>query len=658
MYMSEKGKLILKLLLDSKEAISMDKIADKLSMSPRSVRTYMKEVGDTLHDLGCILVNKTGVGVYIEVGEEKRKEICSKLSFEECFSSNPVLRQNYIIGTLLKNRYSYTIQLLADDLYVGKGTIIKDIEEVEKWFLKHKLSLVKKPNYGLSVEGNEFDIRNALGYYNEYILKHNESSMETEKSFELDYRIDEGNYKKLRGMYPRIDIIKISEILTKAECMLGTSYTAEAFINLISQISIVVERVKNGKEFKIDEKELCLLTDKLEYGAALWIIEQLGKDFNMHIPEAEAGYITIYMLGAGTQQDAEDYDSMYELLDEEYKDFAIEIVQLVSGILGVSLKNDTTLQKGLSLHLKRAVTRLKYDMFLKNPLLEEIKKEYTSIFGACWATSCIFERRTGVLLNEDEVAFIAIHIGGAVSRRRRQIIAVVICASGIGTSQLIAGKIERQIPEITIKDVLPYSKLNEDILEKADIIISTVSVQLKKENLIFISTMVSELDIKRIREAAAKTSGFDTEVKDSRPLPNIILNELIVINGGFKTKEEVILHGSGLLFEKGYVTSEFAKDVLRREQITSTAVGKGAAIPHGIQGYVIRPGICIIKLKRPIDWSGEKVDLIFVLALKFSDIKETKDFFKYFYTMLNDETILQSIRASSEPESIVNIIVR
>lgn len=658
MYISEKGKLILKLLLNSKETISMDKIADNLSMSPRSVRTYMKEVGDTLNDLGCILVNKAGVGVYIEVGEEKRKEICSKLSFEECSSSNSVLRQNYIIGTLLKNRYSYTIQLLADDLYVGKGTIIKDIEEVEKWFIKHKLSLIKKPNYGLSVKGNEFDIRNALGYYNEYILKHDEGSQETEKAFQLDYRIDEGNYKKLRGMYPRIDIIKISEILSKAESMLGTSYTAEAFINLISQTSIVVERVKNGKEFQTDEKDLGLLIDKLEYGAALWIIEQLGKDFHMHIPEAEAGYITMYMMGAGTQQDAEDDDAMYEVLDEEYKDFAIEIIQLVGGILGVSLKNDTALQKSLSLHLKRAVTRLKYDMFLKNPLLEEIKKEYTSIFGACWATSAIFEKRTGMLLNEDEVGFIAIHIGGAISRRRSQIIAVVICASGMGTSQLVAGKIERLIPEITIKDVLPYSKLNDEILEKADIIISTVPVQLKKENLILISTMVSELDIKRIREATVKLSEFDMGIKDSRPLADTFINELIVINGGFKTKEEAILHGSKLLFEKGYVTSEFANDVIRREEITSTAVGKGVAIPHGIEGFVTRPGICIITLKRPIDWSGEKVDLIFVLALKFSDIKETKDFFKYFYSMLNDELILKSIRESTEPQSIINIIVR
>lgn len=57
MYISEKGKLILKILLDSTESISVDKIGDKLCMSPRSVRTYMKEVGITLKDLtgifGC-----------------------------------------------------------------------------------------------------------------------------------------------------------------------------------------------------------------------------------------------------------------------------------------------------------------------------------------------------------------------------------------------------------------------------------------------------------------------------------------------------------------------------------------------------------------------------------------------------------------------------
>lgn len=96
---------------------------------------------------------------------------------------------------------------------------------------------------------------------------------------------------------------------------------------------------------------------------------------------------------------------------------------------------------------------------------------------------------------------------------------------------------------------------------------------------------------------------------------------------------------------------------MRREDITSTSIGKGVAIPHGIHEFVIKPAICIIKLKKPIDWSGDEVDIVFVLALKFSDIQETKDFFKYFYNLLNDERVLGSIRKADKPGKIAKTIL-
>lgn len=192
MYMSDKGRAILILLLDSSGPQTIERISDKLNMSPRSVRSYLKEVKEVLEKNGCMLINKPGVGVYAEAGESSKKELKAKLPRENELSANPALRQDYIVGTLLKNRHSYTIQLLADDLYMSKSTIIKDLEEVEKWFHKHKLSLLRKPNYGLSVEGDEFDLRKAIVFYNTRNLpKDCGDSLETCEVSGVDYRIDE-----------------------------------------------------------------------------------------------------------------------------------------------------------------------------------------------------------------------------------------------------------------------------------------------------------------------------------------------------------------------------------------------------------------------------------------------------------------------------------
>jgi transcriptional antiterminator len=658
MYITEKSKLIIRQLLDNLEPVTMTQIAENLNISPRSVRSYMKEVNKILNSLGYTLIKKPGVGVLLVGGKQARKEIYEKLPIEEAYNLNPVLRKNYIIETLLKNRYSYTIQLLADDLQVGKGTIIKDLAEVEKWLDKYRLKLIKKTNYGLSIEGSELDIRNAMGYFNENILNCDKKDLKSGLYCDLDYRINKELFIKLKNMYPNIDIQKIIIILKKAESLIGCSYTENDFFNLISQTSIAIERVKFKKDFKIEEEKKVILKEKVEYGAALWIVEQLNKEFGFNMSEEEACYLTIFMLGSGIQVDLLNCEESLNLLEYKYKELAYEIVQLVSSILEINLVNNEILLKGLALHLKRVINRKKFNMHLKNPLLDQIKKEYTSIFGACWATSNIFEKKTGLLLDEDEVAFIAIHIGGAISRKKNCINVIVVCASGIGTSQLIAGRIERYVQEIIVKDVLPYNHLNEDIYNQAELIISTVPIDNPEKNVVIISSKVNEADIKKIQQVVFKILGSNIVLKSNESVVNLIKEELIILDADCESIEDTIYYASNNLYENGYVTSEFANDVIKREKITSTSVGKGVAIPHSIKGFVIKPGICLIKLKKPIEWHDERVDLVFVLALMFTDVKETKEFFKYFYYLLNNEKVLDDIRFSNDKKSILNIIMK
>lgn len=66
-------------------------------------------------------------------------------------------------------------------------------------------------------------------------------------------------------------------------------------------------------------------------------------------------------------------------------------------------------------------------------------------------------------------------------------------------------------------------------------------------------------------------------------------------------------------------------------------------------------GICSIRLEKPVDWSGDMVDLIFILALRFSEIQETKDFFRYFYSVLNDQGILNAVRNAKSADEIEHI---
>ena len=334
-----------------------------------------------------------------------------------------------------------------------------------------------------------------------------------------------------------------------------------------------------------------------------------------------------------------------------------EIIDLVGSILQVSLKDDQMLKIGLALHLKRTFTRYQYSMQLHNPLLNEIKQDYSSIFGACWATSSIFERYAQIILTEDEVAFIAIHIGAAISRQRHKIRTIVVCASGIGTSQLIARRIEGNFPEILVINVLPSTHFSIKIAQEADLIITTVPIRLKLENMLMISPQVNEQDVRLIRNMISQMQGHGKTEQIEHPLQGVLHPDLMLLDSNLTNKQQILEEGCQILFQKGYVKQEFLEDVLNRERITSTTVGKGVAIPHGVHGFVHKPGILMIKLRKPISWDDEWVDLIFILALKFTDLVETKEFFRSFYKVLNDEKVLRSIRQTADPERIINILV-
>ena len=72
---------------------------------------------------------------------------------------------------------------------------------------------------------------------------------------------------------------------------------------------------------------------------------------------------------------------------------------------------------------------------------------------------------------------------------------------------------------------------------------------------------------------------------------------------------------------EGYLCDkkQFHKDVLEREEVFSTYIDYGIGIPHGKSNGVEEPGVCIARLKSPIQWTDEedeKVDLVIMIAVR------------------------------------------
>lgn len=120
--------------------------------------------------------------------------------------------------------------------------------------------------------------------------------------------------------------------------------------------------------------------------------------------------------------------------DDENFDIAIavakEITSIASKAVDLDLNNDEIFFNSLVLHLIPTITRLKTNLSLKNPILQEIKSKYTETFGLAWMSSLIVEKNLGVRIPESEIGYIAIHIGSAIERNKKKIRTKVITNSG------------------------------------------------------------------------------------------------------------------------------------------------------------------------------------------------------------------------------------
>lgn len=93
----------------------------------------------------------------------------------------------------------------------------------------------------------------------------------------------------------------------------------------------------------------------------------------------------------------------------------------------------------------------------------------------------------------------------------------------------------------------------------------------------------------------------------------------IVIGATAATRDEAIEQVGRMLLQCGAVTPAYVDAMHDREQIISTYLGNGIALPHGTSeahASVLATGICVAQFPRGVPWGDEKARLVIGLAAR------------------------------------------
>ncbi|HAH5598087.1 hypothetical protein GKF31_20340 [Escherichia coli] len=103
---------------------------------------------------------------------------------------------------------------------------------------------------------------------------------------------------------------------------------------------------------------------------------------------------------------------------------------------------------------------------------------------------------------------------------------------------------------------------------------------------------------------------------------------------------------------------ELEEDVWQREEIVTTGVGFGVAIPHTKSQWIRHSSISIARLVKPVDWQSEmgEVELVIMLTLGANEGMNHVKVFSQLARKLVNKNFRQSLFAAQDAQSILTLL--
>lgn len=542
---------IIEFLIQNNDYQPVKDISEYMKCSIKTVRNDLDLIEEFLSNDGISLEKKSGVGIKLCLSSEEKMKLNLMVNSNKNRSIGELsieARRIKILSELLNNSDNTSIQKLSEKYYISKTSIVNDLRDIEGTLIPYNLKL-ERSQHGTRIIGNELDIRKAMVNLIDLLIEANDKLVNPSTS----YRIDNVTLRELSKQFGEKDVIIVEKILKDTEKNLDYMIGEPYYINIVTHILILIKRIRGGNSlFQRYDRDRIESTDEKIYEVSNKMGELIESNFKINLPNEEIFFIYQYLVssGVGFSSLKLETEKLLSIASQRNKDIAKEIIELCSNILQVDLNIDKQLYKNLILHLKPMMNRIKYKILIKNPLLDEIKREFHMVFDMVGLVMLIISEKFNLnYISEDEIAYLVLYFQTAMEQCMSQKRVIVVCSSGIGTSHLLKNRIKKSFPDWDIVDVVPLSCLESEIdLDSIDFILSTVKIKNVNKPIAYVTALFSDVDVKNVTELllkdALKEERYDTTFETLKKFLNVnYIN--IMYETKYKNKEN-----AGFLLEK------------------------------------------------------------------------------------------------------------
>ena len=597
---NEREKLILQILLKNiGEALSIKEIAKATKIKERTLYREIKNLEDSLQRLGIELVKEKSR--YILKGNVSSLDSSLFETNFEDYAYSTETRLTLILCFLILNEDT-SIKDISEKLMLSYNTVASTITTIEKILFDYKLTLIRKKGQGIEIEGKEVDRRVLLISLlcneisdEEFFTRLNNRDILSSNPFIKFLNFDlikkvfyENKHLDVFNLYTDSSIKKI--LISLNVVFLRISYTTEIKENFTAQeYNSIISLLNASKEivdFDITEDIIQFLIKILK---TCRLIEQLSY-FN-----DKYSYTLVYKINL--------------------------LIKYVSEKMNVDFTQDTNLSSGLIAHVESAIKRYQMNLTEENDeLLEFVLKNYNELYLIIKSELLVvFDE---INFNSTELSYIVIHFASSFEQiyRKNFIRALVICASGIGSSKILGSQIRKNIPEIKNLEYTIPSKVTKSLVNNYDVVISTIELEQDIDYLL-IPTILKEKDISLIQERILASRSFKrndfVKSEDSFNIDKlgsacqiILKNTEYIVADNTKNNEEIldnIFENSTLVINN---KEEIVDSLLDRHNKSSVVIpNTDIALFHTLDKELAEPFIIICSLNNVLamkDAMGEE----------------------------------------------------
>ncbi|MCM8710296.1 BglG family transcription antiterminator [Clostridium sp. SYSU_GA19001] len=595
---------------NQKEYNTIDDFAELLGVSTRTVRNYISQLNDLLTPKVCQLENIRGYGYKLEIYDNKSFEenilpLLLKKN-ERQLLNTPEERIKYIIKRLVNSIDAITIDELAEEINVGRTTIINDLKKLTNVLNIYGVEVKGKQNGGIAIKGNELCLRL-------FILHWACKGLNNVGAAEYYFgNIDSRLYKNIESY--------IRELFEHS----NVNLTDETLRGIMTYVTVMIIRNNANKCIeKIENKyEKISLTE--EYILAQKIKEKIEKEFKIKINHNEIIFLTLPILA---RKAPIEHDKMEDIRVNPYvKHLVDKILEEVSSVTGIQIKYDRELILSLEYHLNFTLNRLTFNISTNNPLLKEIKSCYPLPYEMAKIAAKTIERECNVKVSEDEIGYIALHFGSYIERSNQKFSNIekvaLVCGTGLGTARLLYIKLRKLLGEGKIINTFSDINLTKELLDSYDVIFTTVNIGIDTEApIIKVSALFNENELIKEIEKKYYNKKYNSEITE----PGLSLMQMTIKeNMFFLLNKTTFIDNLSDMLDKiinlGNIDKNFKERVIERELKSPTAFGNYVAIPHAVSEQSDKITLSMGILDKPVNWGGNEVKIIILMIIPKDNI--------------------------------------